>query len=163
MIGDILTRHDSNKDRDHQYGRVYDELLAGRTVKRLVEFGIATGGSLRAWAELFPDAEIIGVDIERRQHVNEGRIHSLWANQGDLPTLAAVAKEIGSVDVVIDDGSHEPHHQFATYLHLWPNVTQLYIVEDCPRFAVAMEPMFRVYDNSVPTNRHESVIAVRAK
>ena len=120
------------------YTPFYEELLAGRDVRRLLEIGIWEGQSLRMWAEWLPEAEIWGVDIDPARLVFEGRIRSSACDQGDPAALAHLARSIGVLDVVVDDGSHLAIHQGISANALLPFVAPggLYIIEDVHRKAI---------------------------
>src|SRR5262245_25871279 len=84
----------------HGYAMIYDKVP--RYIRTIFEIGIATGASLRAWLELFPNAHIYGLDsgdhavkhprITNYTHTQIKNFDPEW--DGD------------SIDLVIDDGSH---------------------------------------------------------
>ena len=119
----------------HSYTPYYYELLKDRRVKKVLEIGIAQGGSLRMWQEFFPEAEIYGLDnLEYGVMVNEGRIKSFICDQGNEESLRAAAASVGGgCDLIIDDGSHNIAHQILTPKILIPLLLSpdgLYIIED---------------------------------
>ena len=60
----------------HDYVPMYTEMFNQiPPITRLLEVGILDGQSLAAWVELFPEAEIAGVDIKDRR-VPEHIIHT---------------------------------------------------------------------------------------
>lgn len=101
---------------------------------RFLEIGVSEGGSLQLWRKYFgSDATIFGVDIDARCAVfdNEGA-HVRIGSQADPPFLLSVVKEMGGVDVVLDDGSHRAKDQRVSFDTLFPLLSYggLYIVED---------------------------------
>jgi hypothetical protein len=139
----IAAKYGSDKCSWHSYGRIYDQLFAGKTVRKMLEIGIGykgllaesyeNGASLRMWAEYFPGAEIYGLDIRPDALVNEGRIHSVECDQGKIASLLAARDIIGSCfDLIVDDGSHLPEHQILSACALWPCVAVdgRYVIED---------------------------------
>ena len=117
----------------HGYTPYYHEILDGKDIKRVLEIGIAGGGSLRMWADYFPQAEIFGVDINPETLINEGRIKSFYGDQSSAETLKAVLDEIGGqFDLIIEDGSHQSPHQIVTANTLVPLLAPggIYIMED---------------------------------
>ena len=117
----------------HGYTPYYNELFLGKAVKRVLEVGIAGGGSLRMWEEFFKDAEIYGLDINRNWLVNEGRIKSFYCDQGNADSLRnAMTQTGGSFDLIVEDGSHEAAHQILTAVTLVPFLAPggIYIIED---------------------------------
>lgn len=118
------------------YLDIYERHLSpyrGKPLKML-EIGIDQGGSLEMWREYFgPDATIFGIDInpecaKRVNAPNQVRIGS----QADPEFLRSVLDEIGTPDVILDDGSHVSEHQRTSFDVLFPKLREggLYIIED---------------------------------
>lgn len=109
------------------------EPFRGRPVK-VLEIGVSHGGSLQMWRHyLGRKATVIGVDIEPRvTELREKGIELEVGDQSDPIFLAELAERHGPFDVVIDDGSHQPAHQIASLVNLWPHLAEhgVYIVED---------------------------------
>ena len=139
----IAAKYGSDKCAWHSYGRIYDALFEGATVRKVLEIGIGyvgllgaayeNGASLRMWAEYFPDAEVYGLDIRPDALVNEGRIHSYACDQGSMPSLLMARESVGTgFDLIVDDGSHQPEHQVLTAQVFWPCVAPggRYVIED---------------------------------
>jgi 8-demethyl-8-alpha-L-rhamnosyltetracenomycin-C 2'-O-methyltransferase len=139
----IAAKYGSDKCSWHSYGRVYDQLFEGKTVRKVLEIGIGykglmgeayeNGASLQMWAEYFPKAEIYGLDIRREALINEGRIHSFQCDQGKISSLLAAREAIGDgFDLIVDDGSHQSEHQVLSACVLWSCVALggCYVIED---------------------------------
>jgi hypothetical protein len=118
------------------YLPIYERYFAayrGAAVKML-EIGVSGGGSLDLWRRYFgPDAVIFGIDIDPAcaevvSAPNQVRIGS----QIDPQFLLGVAAEMGSLDIVLDDGSHVASHQRISFETLFPRLSEggLYIIED---------------------------------
>lgn len=120
------------------YFEIYDRYsahLVGRSAT-IVEIGVQHGGSLAMWRGYFgPAARIIGVDIrEDCRRFGEERTEIFVGDQSDPTFLDSLSRQIGEVDLIIDDGSHIPSHQKATFEKLFfSNLKEggYYIVEDC--------------------------------
>jgi len=121
------------------YLPVYDEIVVYLSQlpreRVLVEIGVAGGGSLEIWRNCLPakSTKILGIDIDpdcARLPLDGCEI--LIGSQSDSDLLRRIVKEVGAIDVVIDDGSHKFSDQFATLQHLWPHVSDggYYIIED---------------------------------
>jgi len=84
---------------------------------------------------LGPNARIMGVDInENCRQFADDRTQIFIGDQSDPAFLAQLSDAVGWVDVVIDDGSHIPSHQRATFERLfYDNLKDggFYVVEDC--------------------------------
>lgn len=130
-------------DKAGWYTPFYDLILGSRRteVRRMLEVGIGTkeamshvegylpGASLFMWRDYFPNAEIWGVDSDRRAMTEFESIRSVHSDSTD-PEL--VSKLPQNFDLIVDDGSHNPQIQFQTFLNLWPLLREggLYIIED---------------------------------
>lgn len=135
------------------YTPYYDRLLKDRrnTVKKVLEFGIGgpeditgslarvgmtpqgNGPSLYMWRDYFPNAEIYALDYIPQKFVNEGRIHSFYCDQGDLSSYQKAIKHIGGdFDLIVEDGSHQGHHQIMSVQMLMPLLKPdgIYVMED---------------------------------
>ena len=133
----LFFEHDGRiVDKWVHYLEVYERFLDRYrdTDFKMLEIGVFMGGSLEMWRRYFgPGATLFGVDIdpacaERVDAPNQVRIGS----QDDAGFLHKVVKEMGGVDVVLDDGSHLGDHQRASFDILFPLLSDggLYIIED---------------------------------
>lgn len=117
----------------HNYTPIYYDLFKDKreNVQRVLEIGVNTGASLRMWEEFFPRAEIIGIDNNKDCLFSKGRIYCYWGDQGEPKTLGIGAAHWQPFDLIVDDGSHETHHQINS-LWLLPYLTRkgLYVIED---------------------------------
>lgn len=118
------------------YFDVYDahfREFVGRDIT-LVEFGVSHGGSLDMWRSYFGEqARIVGVDIDPEcAQLATGRTEVVIADQEDPAQLSALARSIGPVDIVIDDGGHTVLQQKNTFDAFYGSVRTpgVYLVED---------------------------------
>lgn len=116
----------------HSYTPFYYELLKDKDIKKVLELGIAKGGSLRMWRDFFPKAQIYGLDIVEETLIQEERITSYLCDETKEKDLRDVIKKIGSdIDLFIDDGSHRSNHQIFAAKILRPLLKNaIYIIED---------------------------------
>ena len=123
------------------YLPLYDRHFRHLRHKRInvLEIGIggydapmAGGGSLRMWRTYFSRARVYGLDIYDKAFHDERRIKTIRGSQMDLDLLASVARTIGRIDVIIDDGSHQNEHVITTFKALFPHLDKngIYVVED---------------------------------
>jgi hypothetical protein len=123
-------RHTGNR---HFYSRVYDRLLSGRrfSLRRLMEVGLCRGlaerdqtetPSVQLWQTYFPYVRVIGVDLTDFSTLNNERFKSFICDQSKVDDLRAVAAKVeaGSVDVIIDDGSHASFDEQLTLREFFP-------------------------------------------
>jgi hypothetical protein len=138
--GDLLDILSNNKGnivhKWHHYIPIYDRYFSrfrGQKVKFL-EIGVSKGGSLQVWREYFGnDAVIFGIDIDPACKKYDGRSGQVRiGSQADPDFLNSVIEEMGGVDIVLDDGSHQMEHIKFSLAHLFPKVTDggLYMIED---------------------------------
>lgn len=103
-------------------------------VRCVLEIGLETDRSLRMWEEFFPNAAILGVDIDPAcAAFAGGRRQVFIGDQSDPRFLASVLAQAPSApDVVIDDGSHRVEHQVASLEFLFPRMSShgIYVIED---------------------------------
>lgn len=114
------------------YDRLFDR-YRGKPIT-FVEIGVLKGGSLFMWREFFgPQARIIGVELNpaARKWEDEGfEIHI--GSQSDPEFLAKLKKDIGSIDVLLDDGGHTYEQQIVTTEELIDSISDggMLVVED---------------------------------
>lgn len=109
------------------------ERFRGRPI-RFLEIGVSHGGSLQMWRSYFGDqATIFGIDVNPECAALNGRGGQVRiGSQADAAFLAEVVREMGGVDVVLDDGSHVAEHQRASFDALFPvlSIDGMYAIED---------------------------------
>lgn len=125
----------TDKNTTHSYGPIYEKILKeleGRKNLAILEIGILGGSFLQVLHELFPDAEIYGVDINLQNYLysrNNPKIH-LYEMDGTREETADYLNTC--FDLIIEDGSHLMVHQkqsldfFAPYL----KKNGIYVTED---------------------------------
>lgn len=131
----------TDKAGQHYYTQHYERHFKPLRWKRLNILEIGIGGyespirggeSLRLWKYYFPNSRVFGIDIYDKSFHNEHRIKTFQGSQVDEEFLNSVISEIGSVDIIIDDGSHLNKHVIRTFELLFPKLSQngIYVVED---------------------------------
>src|SRR5215471_10715063 len=92
----------------------------------------AGGASLRMWKRYFSKSHIFGIDIHDKRYHEERRIKTFRGNQADANFLARVVEEIGTVDIIIDDGSHSNAYVITSFKILFPllSLQGIYVIED---------------------------------
>jgi hypothetical protein len=142
----ILNAHEGNiVTKWHHYPEIYEEHFSRfrGTGVRFLEIGVSRGGSLDIWRKYFGEnATIFGIDIDTDCTQYDGLSGSVRiGSQADADFLTAVVDEMGGVDIVIDDGSHNSRHIRKTLELLFPKLSNggVYMIEDLhcaylPRF-----------------------------
>jgi len=124
----------------NDYGEAYAEILTGVNPRVFVELGVLTGVSLAVWCDLYPDAQVIGLDVDLNRMDWDG-LESRGAFTLNKPLVFvwdAFAPEPFPVefraDVFIDDGPHkvEAIRRTAEFMKPLMNEGGRYVVEDVP-------------------------------
>ena len=101
---------------------------------QVLEIGIYSGGSLGMWLHYFgPRCKIYGVDIAQECRSNESESVKVFiGDQGDRNFLKHLKTQVPLLDIVIDDGGHQPHQQIASFEELFPHLRPggVYLCED---------------------------------
>ena len=96
--------------------------------------GYKTGNSLRMWRDYFYNADIHGIDINPESTIkNEERIYTHVGDQSKKDDIIGIINMINKdIDIVIDDGSHNPNHQIQTFqfFHPYLKPNTMYCIED---------------------------------
>lgn len=109
----------------HNYSDFYNFLFCKRrnSIQRVFECGIGTnnaslvssmgkmgipGASLRVWREYFPNAQIVGADIDIDCLFSENRIETYFVDQTEPNSIQSMWEQIGvaKFDLIVDDGLH---------------------------------------------------------
>lgn len=119
----------------HDFLRFYENYFERirNTPLKLLEIGIAGGASLKVWEDYFPNASIIGADINPdAKRFARKRIAIELIDQSKSESLTQLGSRHGPFDIIIEDGSHMWEHQILTLKTMFPYVTDggIYIVED---------------------------------
>lgn len=131
----------SDKGTTHFYTKHYQQHFQRLRYKRinLLEIGVGGysyshlgGNSLRMWKKFFPFGKIFALDIYDKTSFEEKRIRIFKGSQIDIDFLETVVKEIKTLDIIIDDGSHQNDHVKTTFKFLFPRLKKggWYVIED---------------------------------
>jgi trans-aconitate methyltransferase len=103
----VALRHKTDKSSAfHGYMDHYERVLAGREVRSVLEVGVDRGASLEVWAEVFPDAEVWGVDTNPAcAALSDGRVRVVVGDAGDPRAMRSLRRRW--YDLIVDDGSHK--------------------------------------------------------
>ena len=164
----------SDKGTLHSYIDYYESLFSSLRDKpiRLLEIGVQGGISLLMWREYFPNAEIMGIDIDlstlqvkvKQAASTDSQIRIL---QSDA-TLPKVTDHLsGKYDIIIDDGSHHFAHQISSFLIFkdFLNTDGLYVIEDVQteleaQYLNKLIPSSEIVDLRKIKNRYDDLLVV---
>ena len=93
--------------QDHNFTEIYDHILFPMRDEeiRILEIGVADGGSLLMWQDYFPKATIDGIDIKNKKKFENDRVKTHIGDQADRGALSKVIEAAGSDFDFILDGS----------------------------------------------------------
>lgn len=133
-LDELAIKYDSDKSsKGHGFAKIYDMILSpyAKNFTKVLEIGVFYGASLKMWSEYFPNASIVGGDIEDKRQYNEGRISTVLMDQGKESDLRSLIND-SKPDLIIDDGSHIIGHQLLTLGILFHYLKSggYYILED---------------------------------
>lgn len=149
-LDDLAKTHGTDKGTQHfeggkltpkGYAPIYEHYFKRFKTQQfnLIEIGVWQGGSLRMWADYFPRARIVGVDINpvaKRYETNQIKIAIADQSDGDMlmeqvrPLLLNVPNVGRKAKIIIDDGSHRMQDQLISLSFLWK------ILEDYGYYAI---------------------------
>lgn len=137
MLHSLGIKHQTDKATYHNFTKFYDMILGSKreSIKTVIEYGIATGASLRMWREYFPETtQIFAFDIHLEGDPKLMNTTCVYANQDSYESLQAGLRtiDVSSVDLIIEDGGHMSTQQRNTLRASWPLLVSggIYIVED---------------------------------
>ncbi|MGA8847711.1 MAG: hypothetical protein WB471_13935 [Nocardioides sp.] len=140
-LTELAQEFGTDKFGTHRYTPRYQQHLEHLRDREFTMLEIGIGGysregkggaSLRMWKHFFPKAQILGLDIHDKSFVNAPRITAIQGSQVDEALLHRIVEEHGPIEVIIDDGSHRPHHIRETFRILFPLLAPdgIYAIED---------------------------------
>jgi hypothetical protein len=100
----------------------------------ILEIGIYSGGSLEMWRDYFgAQCHVYGVDVEEAclGYASES-IHVFIGDQADRDFWRRFRNDVPKLDIVLDDGGHQPDQQTTSLEELLPHLSPggVYVVED---------------------------------
>ncbi len=138
-------KYGSDKEDRHSYGWVYATLIGDNSSPKILEIGLgslngypygglAPGGSIKAWRDGYPNATIVGADIDEEavDAIDEMGIVVDQTSSDSLGALKSKITNIGGFDLIVDDGFHDPHANIRTYLMLHESLKRggYFVIED---------------------------------
>ena len=153
----------SDKVSVHNYGSFYDSLFERLKPQALLEIGVYRGASLRAWRAAGV-GRVLGIDKDPAQN-RSGEAVLYGTMPDDAPALA---KRVGGLDLIIDDGSHL-YPDYATTAEvmgrrLFPG--GVYVIEDIQTqdsIDALRRDGWTIEDWRERTGRYDDVIAWRVR
>ncbi len=144
---------------------IYFEIFNNFKINSLLEIGLGTnnlkirsnmglnakpGASLRAFRD-YLGIKIYGADVDKKILFEETNIHTYFIDQLETETINNLKKSVPKLDLIIDDGLHQPDANLNVILnlleHLNPN--GILVIEDIePGFIHIFRIINKIYNNS---------------
>jgi glycosyltransferase involved in cell wall biosynthesis len=143
-LSELADRFSTDKNRHtgnrHAYARVYEQLIGNRRLglRGLLEITRTDEAlqvaSAELWLEYFPFAGIYSAGLAAGPPTRKDRVQYIRCDQSDDTELDALAQRLATepIDVIVDDGSHASADQQATFVALFPLLSDggWYFIED---------------------------------
>ena len=131
----IGLKYKTDKITHHGYHRFYDYFLfpIKNNKMNILEIGVDDVKSIKMWLDYFPNANIYGLDINKKDFTEYKRGSIIKGDQSKKKDLQKIVKKIGKCTMIIDDGSHVPEHQLLSFNYLFNECLEfggIYIIED---------------------------------
>lgn len=147
----------------NDYANFYEKWFSSirDSVTDVCEIGIYNGASLKCYYDYFPNAKILGLDInsDKTQYRND-RVNTDTLDQSKEDQLINFAnRHIEKFDIVLDDGSHDIEHQQLTFGKLFKTVKPggLYIIEDMGSSFFTLEMTHSFYKQTLQKLNNNTV------
>jgi len=135
---EIGLENNNDKITYHRYDLIYPiflEPLRERSMN-VLEIGLGdgksgTGKSYDLLKEYFPNSYLFIMDINHEFYGDGYEV--IKGDQNNIEDLKNVYNRVGSAEIIIDDGSHHPRHQFNSFCFLFDKLLSnggYYIIED---------------------------------
>jgi spermidine synthase len=125
----------TDKDTIHSYIQIYEKVFSPirDNARYILEIGIYSGAFLKILSDYFDNAQIYGIDINTsnlRFAKDDQRVHIFEMDGTDENSMKNLGIEY--FDLIIEDGSHIPNEQVATFRNFAPLLGPrgIYIMED---------------------------------
>ena len=147
----------------HTYADFVERLFdhCRQSVKNVFECGIGTnnpavpssmgvngkpGASLRVWRDYFPEARVVGADIDRNIMFSEDRIETFYCDQTNPASIRELwaAVRVGEFDLMIDDGLHTVEAGVCLLENSFHKLREggLYLIEDVNPYSIVSYRQF---------------------
>lgn len=134
-LDELALKYGTDKGpQSHHYTEQYEELFSEMRDRHLkiLEIGVLAGASVKMWRDYFPNAQVVGIDINLQLEGSE-RLKILQCDAASAGALVSMAEREGLFDIVIDDGSHAHVHHMTAFYSLFPFYMKrrgMYFIED---------------------------------
>lgn len=135
QLTELAIKYGTDKWGKHHYTPVYHEMFKDRKdeIKNVLEIGPAEGAGVKMFRDYFPNAQIYGLEIDK-DRVKKLQLERITVYHADQSLMEQICFSdfYEYLDIVIDDGSHNPIDQIFTFQAIYPYLKKgaTYIIED---------------------------------
>jgi cephalosporin hydroxylase len=152
--------------------QTYFELFHFIAPRTILEIGVKEGGSLVLWAELFPEAEVLGIDnnimqlssscVRRFTNSNISVVSADCMNAARVNAILS-RKFPEGIDLIIDDAAHTIDSITANFTNYRDHVTAdgAYVIEDWKALHPIHRDVLLEHLEGVSYTLHDNMIIVR--
>lgn len=131
---EICQNAGTDKVNPHGYHFFYPSFLEKLRDEKfnVLEIGYGSGHSTKMWCEYFSNCNFFCLDKDHEANYSD-QCKVIKGDQSNVQDLQNLIKQIGTAKLIIDDGSHNPRHQYDTFIYLFENLLEdggIYIIED---------------------------------
>jgi len=133
---DLFKQSKNFSSKWEKYFEVYDQIFEKYKEKKIVfvEVGVLNGGSLEIWKKYFhPESRIIGIDLNPdTKKFEKNGVEIYIGDQSNPQFWSNFFKEVGNIDILLDDGGHTNLQQIITLNECIKNINDegILITED---------------------------------
>jgi hypothetical protein len=141
-------------DKAQNYSTAYFETIGDirQDIKLLFEIGVCRGGSARGFRKYFPNAVIVGIDIDPNSYFEEPGINIEIGDAANEQFINSLIDKYGLPDIVIDDGSHFSSDIKKSFQLLYDKTKTCYVIEDYGTQFFEFRNGFYINDGQPATN-----------
>ena len=176
----ICLKHGTDKgmhkinSKGEVYADIYEKYFSSMRNKKIniLELGVKSGCSIRAFREYFPNANIYAIDIDPNCIVHNDPDNKIFVgimSQTDKVSINSFLKDL-KFDIILDDASHVNKFTIESYniLNDRLNSQGLYIIEDLGNSYFKLETDFSVskiwpgmkYNTTSPSDFNNDIIDI---
>ncbi len=142
----LAIKYGTDKWGKHHYTPIYYNLFRNKRndIRGVLEIGPAEGAGLFMFRDFFPNANIYGAEVDKKrldklQNLERVKVFAFDQSNFDSAELEELFMHFQNLDIVIDDGSHNPTDQMLSCFGIMPflNKEATYIIEDVVDVKVA--------------------------
>ena len=142
-----LFEQNGSDKKENYLCALYYEIFLKNNINNLLEIGLGTnnikirsnmglngspGASLRAFGQYLNKSKIFGADIDKDILFQTGNIKTFYVDQLNVLSISNLKKQLPKLDLIIDDGLHQPDANLNIILELLDHLNEngIMVIED---------------------------------